>query len=557
LPAAAITIEFRITRADVDSLRRMERTADGAPANRREPAWFAVAKRAAFLANADVGEKREFDAARAILKKAAERLPASSLAAAAAGFQHPILSAAFARAIQDVDLRGRGADVSSAAEAASECRDAIGRFGPQGNDELLAIWKKAGRAGYAPGGASASVYHIVLVGEDFLDTLGTDRLFAAGFRAAVATAAGDQSHRFEVDATSGDGDPLWRGNFHATRASRGVGVLVVASGDLEANVAQGVAGATGIVVVDARSPARVDPEFADIVNDNNYDPRVPETVLENPGAPGVDDSLRYENRRSTRRLPDAPDPVYTRGRGVFVASPVGAERARRLVAWLRMQPHMDTVGVALPETGGDVALARACVGLLRATDDDVRRVVVPIRYASGVRNYGPEARRARELGCDALILCGPPEETAEWLRGLKANRGRMILLGGGGLDPAGLRDVERVAAEGAIFVDSNWRLAGPLRVASEESARAAGIEAVDPDFERGFVTGTMIVRRVVAGNCSPGLLRDALEDESPEILGLVRTMVNPGTDPTRPGSGTIGLPIYRIRNGVAERVALP
>jgi hypothetical protein len=528
----------------------MERRAEQSLPAGREEAWFQVARRAAFFATAEEGEKRDFEAVRKILKNACERLPASSLAAAAVAGGDPVLSAAFAHAIQRVDLRGRGGDVSGAAEAASECRDALARFGASGNDELISIWKKAGRAGFAPGGASASVYHMLLVGEDFADSAGTDRVFAEGFRAGVRAAAGAQSGRFEIEAKGGIGDPHWRESYYAGAASRG-GVVVVGSGDAEAAVATGVAASRGIVVVDARDPERVSPERADVANTNEYDPRREGEVLENPSTPGLDDSLRYESRGASPRGPDAR---FRRLRPVYVASPVGTERARRLVAWLRTQSGIDTIGVALPETGGDVALARAFAGLLVSTDDDVRRVAVPLRYAAGRRSYAPEVQRARAAGCDALVLCGPPEETAEWLRALRAARVRMLVLGNSGLDPAGLRDDERAAAEGAVYVDSNWRIVGSPRSAKGEAARAAGFDENDRDFERGYVTGGMIARRIVAGNCSAGLLRDAFEDESPVILGLARTMLNPGPNPALPGSGTIDLPLYRIGAGRAEPI---
>jgi hypothetical protein len=529
----------------------MEQTAEHAPAGARESAWYAVARRAAFLVGAEAGEQKHFDAVRRTLKNACERLPAPSLAAVAAAGHDPVLSAAFARAIQNMDLRGRGDDVTGAAEAASESRDAIARFGPRNNDELLSIWKKAGRAGYAPGGASASVYRMLLAGEDFADTAGTDQVFAAGFRAGLAAAARGQAERFEVEAKGGVGDPLWREWIYASPLSSGEGVLVVASGDGVASVATGVSGSTGIPVVDARDPERIPPELADVPNTGNYDPRYETDVLDQASAPGLDDSLRYEPRSL---VPGAPDPKYVRGGVVYVGSPFGAERARKLVSWLRTQRGVDTIGVALPETGGDVALARPLVGILNSTEDGVRRVVVPIRYAAGRRNYAPEVGRVRAGGCKALVLCGSPEETAEWLRALRAARVRLVILGGTSLDPTVLRDDERAAAEGAVFVDSRWRLAGALRDTARTAAKARGFQESDADFERGFVTSMMIARRIVAGNCSPGLLRDALDDESPSIPGLVRRMMNPGTNPGLPGSGAIHLPLYRIRNGRAEQL---
>jgi hypothetical protein len=231
---------------------------------------------------------------------------------------------------------------------------------------------------------------------------------------------------------------------------------------------------------------------------------------------------------------------------------VGIERARRLLGAIA-STSAETVAVAAPELGADIALARA-VENARIRNRSGREITfVRFLYAPGRRNYGPEARRFKETGADAIVLCGQTEESTEWVLALSAARLRPQVFGASGLDPRGFHETARRALEGAVYVGSEWSAVGSLRARLESARAAAARPADDKEFDRGFLTGASLARRIVVGNCTPGLLADALTDESPEDFGMVLRMLNPGDVPADPGPPTAEVPLFLVRNGAGVR----
>jgi hypothetical protein len=200
--------------------------------------------------------------------------------------------------------------------------------------------------------------------------------------------------------------------------------------------------------------------------------------------------------------------------------------------------------VAVPASGGDFALARCFTLALTA----IGRESVEIVYEPGRRDFSREAQRFRETNAQAILLAGPAEESEEWLLALRKARLAPLVLGTRELDPNGMHDIARSAAEGAIFVDSEWEF-----VRADDEQAAAGAAERDAfsgsaDHRRGFRLGRILARTIMDGAFTSSRLH--------RELGWRSRVEGNQTPPWLAADDARDrLALYLIRNGRSERIA--
>ena len=508
---------------DLDSLKTLRARAERSPAAGRDAAWFRVAAFAVELATSG-GEPKPVAAAEQELVRACKQLAPASLAAVAARGQHPILSAAYARAMANAGSPPslKNPRPSGAQEAGAEVRDAFRRFGA-GSKDLLEIAKKFSEAASGAGGASQSVYRIAVLAPE---SAGAGRALGAGLRAGIRDVAASWSDRFVVaDATFTDADVDTRRAVHR-EIQRGAGVVVVGGGDVTLTAAAAAGTESRVVVLDARDEEQttVESPWKDRASANSR----PFDVAFMP-------NLSFMAVSGASAQEDLPP---------FVVRPSPCDQARALAQVVLARGNLSRVAILVPSAGGAYDLARCFELALSA----IKREVVEIEYEPGRRDFSPEVRRLRDANVQAVLLAGPAEESEEWLVAMRKARLAIVVFGTDDLDPNGMHDFARSAAEGVIFAASEWEFvrADDIRRALRAAERDSFAES--QDYSRGYRLGRNLARTIMDGAFTPSRLHR-------ELSWKARSE-GTRTPPRLAGDDALDrLPLYVIRNGKSERVA--
>jgi hypothetical protein len=532
-------------------LRALRTAAKNAPRAESDAAWFRVAVLALGHATSidSPGAPDDPEVTKA-LSEACDHLPALALAAVAAHGSHPIVSERFCAAVLRTPPgagRAGRTDLSGPAEAAAEARDALVRFGGKGGREFVDIVRKGDAPAPGAGAAQRSVFAIRIVLSPHEDAASG---LSPGVQAGVRAAAGAWADRFDVRPSwiaPGDEETAFGLDGLDGPVRPGV-ILVGAEGP--AHVAALTHGlAQGALVVDARRPRSdfVQPGWSAVRSDTAD---APADDRLSGGLPQFGSALEYPRSISFARSPARP----WQDEASFALRPPGIERGRRLAQVLRERPGMDTVAIALPESGGDLELARGFAGALRA----LGRTVHTVSYAPGRRDFTPEAKRFVATGAKVILLAGPGDESSEWLAALTRLRARPLVLGSSELDPEGFRPQDRSRFEGAIFVGDDWEDRDST-FAHRVALAVAEAEHVDAaDVRRGFRLGFLLARAVVEGGWTPSALarelslRSIARISSRSTHALVRFDEGTAAD-----QWSVELPLYEIRQGTAVRQTVP
>jgi hypothetical protein len=234
------------------------------------------------------------------------------------------------------------------------------------------------------------------------------------------------------------------------------------------------------------------------------------------------------------------------GISMHATRPSHVERARRLGEVLLQKTEVRKVAIALPSDGGDLDLARGVASAAKI----LGREVIPLVYEPGRRDYAPEVRDFRDSGAQALVLTGSAEESAEWLLAIRSARLAPLVLATSEINPRGLHDRVRAAAENAIYVGDEWQPLGTLRVEVAAAADSAGF-AGRSDFAQGYLIGRNLVRLILEGNFTSARMTKALARQSPRLPRIAVSFVanSPLDSERRPLE--VQVPLHQIRNGVA------
>lgn len=545
---ASTTVARRLSAQDGVELRRLREVARRAKGADAEAAWERVARyallRARSLDASPADPARDAPEVTSALREACARLPAPVLASVATAGAHPVVSAAFCRAIE---RDGGPAGVPAGAEIAAEALDALAAFGGVQGRELLDRVRRGEERAAGAGGAQHSVFRLWILGADPADSASTTFALGEGIRRGVRAAAGTWADRFEIRAFGWPEAPLVAilGGEEIARPG-GPGVVVVASGEATAWAAIGGGLGAGIVVADARAPG----ELAAGSRWEQSHPRDEATLPERLEARSrmvdldADSSLAYDPDRASRVPRSAVEQFLP-----LLLRPHSIERGRRLAEVLASRPEVRRIAIAIPSVDGDFDLAAGFLAGAR----ELRREAAVLEYEPGRRDYAPEARHFAESGAQALLLAGPAEESAEWVAALARARLRPLVLGSNELDPAGFHAGVRAGLEGAIFAGDDWEDRDANLLARIHAAGDSLALGDDPGFRRGYRFAWMVTRSVVEGAWTPTSLRLALERRS-----LPRSPVHPFDTPVQSRAGAVNrptdvvVPLFVVRNGEAR-----
>jgi hypothetical protein len=407
---------------------------------------------------------------------------------------------------------------SGSAEAAAEARDGLTRFGPARAKELLELAEKSAEVAFGAGGASQSVYRIAFVSPDSQDTTSAAFALRRGLISGVRHAAGAWFRRFHFqDRSFPDSEVMSR---FAVREflQAGAGVMLVTGGDATFTAAAAGGTERRVVVIDARGNDAMSVEPV------------------------------WSSREAWRHLPSTQTKalVSSGGMGPFIARPSPCDQARALARAVAARTEVGTIAIALPSSRGSYGLAKCFQSAIQA----IGRKVVEIEYEPGRRDFTPEARRFRDANAQAILLAGPAEESQEWLIALRKARLTPLVLGTSELDPSGMHDQARSAAEQVTYVGSEWEF-----VRADEERRALAAAEQDgfggsADYRRGFRLGQILARTVVDGAFTPSRLYLELESKS-RIEGEPSPARLAGDD------ARDRLPLFVIRNGASTSAPAP
>jgi ABC-type branched-subunit amino acid transport system substrate-binding protein len=513
---------------DLDSLKHLREHAERAPAAGRDSAWFRVATFAVELATSG-GEREPVASAERELERACKQLAPASLVAVSARGQHPLVSAAYARAIEKAGSAAstKNPRPSGSQEAGAEVREALARFGAARAGGLLELAKKCPEAAFGAGAASQSVYRIALLAPELEDSTASGFALGSGFRSGIRSVAGAWSDRFVVsNASFANADVDTRRVVHRA-LDLGSGILVVGGGDDVLSVAAAAGRERRVVVLDARGAEAVtiEPHWIDR-----------EVWNSDPFHVGFSSNLKLQRMSGS----DTDTETTT----AFVVRPSSCDQARALAQIVLSRTNLTKVAIAMPSSGGDYGLARCFSSAMRG----IGRESVDIMYEPGRRDFSREVQRFREAKAQAILLAGPAEESEEWLAALRKARLTPVVLGTRDLDPNGMHEATRAAAEGAIYVGDEWEF-----VRADEERRAVAAAERDSfvgsdDYRRGFRLGQNLARTIMDGAFTPSRLFR-------ELRSISRSE-GTQTPPRLAGDDARDrLPVYVIRNGKPERMA--
>ncbi|MGH7726535.1 MAG: hypothetical protein ACREOU_13995 [Candidatus Eiseniibacteriota bacterium] len=455
--------------------------------------WLGVGRLALDQLPTDGSTPKNAKEAQSRLVEALRHLSPRGHATLAAYRHRPEISEAFVRAVA-----ARG-DTS---EVRAECRDGLARWGPRLAPELVEAWKKVAPSNVHPlfdggpmdrrgGGATRPIYRIGFVNPPQADSLEERFRWERAFWAGLGSAVGDRGEDFTQRPHHDRGETVEWATLATVNMSHGAGAIVLAAQgpSLPSTLAVGVALGLPVLLVSGET--------------------LPESHR---------DSTLY------------PTPY------LFSLSASNDVRARLLIDHARSR-GVRRITLAIPSGGKVESLATAIE--VQAQGLNVER----FEYDSGRRDYSPEVRSVVSRGADGLVLLGPAEESAEWLLALAATKTRLVVLGTEELDPAGFHERTRAAAEGAVYVSSEYELSE-----KERGGLMRGTEWIseEPLYRRYYLAGRAIGACVAQGAYTPGSLRKSLARRSRPSHTLTASL--------EWSEDIAAVPLYRIERGVAVRI---
>ncbi len=470
------------------------------------------------------------------LEDGCDHLEAGGLAALAGYNVHPIISRTFEKRLIDGAKDSRDPwQTWAMADAAADCRDASWHAMNLGEKAVDCDHRIIGAASWSAGATSRSVFRLALLATIERGRSDLSRTFERGMRAGIARALGPDSARVIVSRLEQTGPITGMPGMFDWELSRNSGVLVVPQDAETAEFALASARALRILAIDARAASETDWEFDDArYSSSGWFPDPGPLSFRLPGA-RFDSTLAISNGdwdvagRTSYQPSELPIRALT-------TRPPEWQRARVLARLVSTHPELRRVAIALPETGGNVELARAFGDAL----DALRRPGLPIRYAPGRTDYASEVADLGKKDAQAILLAGPPRESALWLRAIAESRLPIVVLGGTDLDPSRFPERERQALEGALVVGDEW---------VDRGTAAFDSDLLSPElrttFGRGFRLGGEIARGLRAGAVTAGRLAAYLSDDrAPGFEGMLARLRTSAA-----GRPDFELPAFEVRHG--------
>ena len=504
-------IGYGIDARGIAELERRTESARHVPRAVADSAWLDVARFALDHAASRSGHGGTDDPHVVnALREACSHLTAADLAAAAAGRRHPIVSEAFLRALA---REQSGGFVPWTSEAGAEARDALRSFGPPIGKAFLDALRKYNAPAFGAGGAERSVFAVAMLSSDGGDSSGVGAAVRAGVLAGIRHSGAPGIDRIQVTpAFAFDDNDAYTSWQLRQFVDGGAGVVVVTGGSSAWTQAAAVARELGIVAVDARSRAAVDPHQS-----YQWPPHIDRADHAAPklfeyGWMGHYTSFGLQGFNGDGNRPTPQN----RQVKPYILRPPEFERARRLVDVVRSRPTIKKVAIAMSTSGAGYGLA-ACVA---KACQDLHIPFERLDYEPGRRDYAAEVARFVATGADALLLSGPGEDSAEWLTALARLRTRPLILGDRELDPSGFHPGAQAALDGAVLVDDEWLDdAASDRAALQAAADSVGF-AGSGDFARGYSLGRLLALELGSGAYTPSRLLTELDSASlPDMYG--------------------------------------